>query len=82
LASDWYHERLVAKQRHDASLCERHLAYLLAFQSDPSHARAADRLAIADRIAQVRAELDEVRSPRYLESLQGMLGLDPSMLDL
>jgi len=47
-----------------------------------SPAPPADRLAIADRIAQVRAELDEVRSPRYLESLQGMLGLDPSMLDL
>jgi hypothetical protein len=59
LASNWYHERLVEKQRRDIALWSRHAEYVKA---DPGRSRIAKR------------ELARVESPAYLESLVGTLG--------
>ena len=79
LASDWYHQRLEAKQRHDIQLQRRHIAYLEAFLRDPARSHAAARLGIDRRLSAARQALDAASSPQYLADLVGMLGLDPAL---
>lgn len=79
LASDWYRQRLEAKQAHDVQLYQRHLAYLQAFLTDPARRHAADRLGIHQRIATAQQARDHAAAPEYLDDLTGMLGLDPAL---
>ena len=62
LASDWYKERLRAKQERDVALWNRHIA---ALQS-PCAA-----------LAEARAQLARVSSVAYLAELMGTIGADP-----
>lgn len=78
LASDWYRERLQAKQVVDVRLWERHVAYLEAYAARPSHQDLVARFDISGRLERARTRLDEVRSAAYLQSLRGTLGADPS----
>jgi hypothetical protein len=77
LTSDWYAARLAAKQKVDRKLWRRHIDYLERFLKLTSHTDEANRLGIADRLAQARKTLEQVDSPKYLESLQGTLGAEP-----
>src|SRR6185312_8669205 len=77
LASDWYAERLAAKQKIDRQLWRRHIEYLDKFLKLPSHTDEADRLDILGRLTQARKTFDHVNSPAYLESLRGTLGAEP-----
>ena len=79
LASDWYRERLRAKQGIDARLGERHEKYLERFLRNPSYADVAGRLRIAERLEEVRAKLVEVHAADYLECLTGMIGAEPAV---
>lgn len=62
LASDWYKDRLHAKQERDVALWNRHIA---ALQS-PCAA-----------LAEARAQLARVSSVAYLAELMGTIGADP-----
>jgi len=64
LASDWYQERLEAKQRHDIALWTR-------------HAKALEKSGWQDRLAAARAQLSRVSSNAYLAELSGTIGADP-----
>jgi hypothetical protein len=64
LASEWYRERLLTKQRRDIALWRRHLETL-------------ERSVFRERLPAARAELARVTSPDYLASLVGTLGADP-----
>lgn len=77
LASDWYAARLRAKQAVDRKLWRRHVDYLEKFSKRASHADEVARLAIPDRLARARRELERVESPVYLDALQGTLGAEP-----
>ncbi len=66
LASDWYRERLRAKQSHDVALWKR-------------HQKALERAGCADRLPAVRAHLNRVTSAAYLAELSGTIGADPSV---
>lgn len=79
LASDWYRDRLAAKQEHDVELWRRHVAYLRRFLDSPHRQSAAERLRIAERLAAAEAQASRVGSPEYLAELHGMLGLDPAL---
>ncbi len=78
LASDWYRERLAAKQRVDERLWRRHVATLDAWLT----ANAAGN-GLAAQIRQRRdfaaGELDRVTAPAYLDALRGTLGAEPSL---
>ena len=73
LASDWYKERLRAKQARDTALWSRHIAALEAFVSGPG-SRQFD---VRDRLAEARAQITRVRSVAYLAELVGTIGADP-----
>jgi hypothetical protein len=77
LASDWYAERLVAKQQVDRRLWRRHTEYLDKFLKRASHADEAARLGITDRLQQARKQLETVEAADYVEKLRGTLGAEP-----
>ena len=79
LASDWYRARLAAKQRIDARLWERHVAYLENFLRNTSYAAVAERMGVAQRLDDARAKLAEVNSAGYVERLVGMTGAEPAV---
>jgi hypothetical protein len=77
LGSDWYAERLQAKQAVDARLWQRHVGYLTKFITKPHYADESARLRIEDRLHKARAELKRASAPTYLDQLRGTLGASP-----
>ena len=77
LESDWYLERLEIKQARDITLWRHHVANLEDFLNLESHADAAERLNIPDRLQKARQKLSATLAPEYLESLVGTIGADP-----
>jgi hypothetical protein len=77
LASDWYRERLVIKQKRDVALWQRHVRSLTSFLARAGHRDEAERLGIAGRLAHARAELERVSAASYPDSLVGTIGADP-----
>jgi hypothetical protein len=77
LASDWYEERLRAKQAVDAKLWQRHVNYVTRFITRPHYAEEAARLHIEDRLHKARAELKRASAPAYLDELRGTLRANP-----
>ncbi len=73
LASDWYQERLQAKQERDVRLWSRHIAALEAFVSKPGPLQ----LDVQGRLAEARAQMARVSSVAYLAELVGTIGADP-----
>jgi phosphoenolpyruvate carboxykinase (diphosphate) len=79
LASDWYGERLKAKQGIDTELWQRHAAYLEKFLTRANYAEEAERLGIRERLKQARARLTAAKSPSYVEELHGTIGVEPKL---
>lgn len=77
LNSDWYKERLVAKQNSDIERCAQSVAYIEDIISRKNFASTSVRLDLPARLAKAKAELEKVSSPEYLNELKGTLGLDP-----
>jgi hypothetical protein len=77
LQSDWYRERLHAKQRIDIRLWERHVRDLETFLNRHTHDVEASRLHLEDRLDDARMKLNQVRSAEYLSHLQGTIGAQP-----
>ncbi len=73
LASDWYQERLRAKQERDMALWSRHIAALEAFVAGPGSAQ----FDVRSLIAEARAQMARVGSVAYLAELVGTIGADP-----
>lgn len=78
-ASDWYAERLRAKQEGDRRLWTGHVEYLRRFLADPQNEACAGRMQLAVRLRDSEAELQRVSAKEYLDSLRGTLGLDPAV---
>jgi hypothetical protein len=79
LASDWYHERLVTKQKRDLKLWERHRDYLTRYLKERPNADPAVKAAITERQQVVAKELERVSQPSYLKELHGTLGAEPRL---
>ncbi len=77
MGSDWYAERLSAKQRHDIQLWRKHISYLENFLKKKNYAEEAARLGIPAKLELGRKTWHEVKSPAYLEGLKGSIGLQP-----
>jgi hypothetical protein len=73
VASDWYKERLRAKQERDMALWSRHVAALEAFVSGPG----SGQLDVRSRLTEARAQMARVSSAAYLAELVGTIGADP-----
>ena len=77
LASDWYQERLEEKQKRDARLWQRHVAYLENYANRPTHQDLVERFDIRSRLERAKARLAQVQDREYLAGLSGTLGADP-----
>jgi hypothetical protein len=79
LASDWYRDRLRAKQVVDTQLWQRHCQQLEKFVSRPNYASETERLGLRERLALARATLERVKSSAYPDSLVGTIGAEPAI---
>jgi hypothetical protein len=77
LKSDWYRARLVRQQEKDKDLWSRHRDYLKEFMGGEGNRPAANRLGLTRRLAVADKNLKAASRSAYLESLTGMLGVDP-----
>ena len=78
-SSDWYLERLDAKQKVDISLWERHDKYLESFLSRDINAGMGDRIDEDALRRRIERRLQTFRSDDYRKKLDGCLGVDPSL---
>ncbi|HEX3720678.1 MAG TPA: hypothetical protein VH595_22230 [Verrucomicrobiae bacterium] len=77
MASGWYAERLAAKQKHDVQLWRKHADYLGNFLKKKNYADEAQRLGIQEKLDAAWETYHKVKSPEYLTSLDGTIGLQP-----
>ncbi len=80
MKSQWYQERLEAKQKVDFKLWSRHVTYLENYCKQTSHASVITRLGLADRLREATEKRDLSARPEYIEQLHGTLGTDPSLV--
>ena len=73
LASDWYRERLRAKQARDVALWSRHIAALEAFVAGPG----SPQFDVRERLQEARAQMERVSAMAYRAELVGTIGADP-----
>ncbi len=78
--SDWYRKRLLAKQRVDTALWQRHVDALQRFIANSNEVDEVYLLTIEDRLMDARAHFRRVSSDTYLEELQGTLGAEPALI--
>jgi hypothetical protein len=78
--SRWYRRRLEARQRADVALWRRHVVSLEECRASRPQVWAENPSEFERRLDLARAEFERVRSPAHVESLDGALGLDPSLL--
>ncbi len=77
LASDWYRDRLLAKQEVDIALWARHIealeSFLAADEPDPE-------LDLPVRLGIARERWKRANEDSYLDELSGTIGTDPAVL--
>lgn len=76
LASPWYRERLVYKQKKDITLWENHVSYIESFLVDPINAPLIEELSLKEKLCQAKKKLEELKTETYLQSLVGTIGAD------
>ena len=79
LASDWYAQRLDAKQAADIARAERGVAAIEDFVGKEDNAEAVQRLGLDASLAATRRLVEVYRSSGYRESLVGSLGRQPGI---
>ncbi len=77
MASDWYNERLRARQAIEIALWTRHVASLKTYLSSGMPPAQSNGKAL---LASATQQLAEVQTESYLRGLRGTLGADPSVL--
>jgi hypothetical protein len=77
LESEWYADRLRAKQRIDIGLWQRHQTAVESFLRKGIPAPEID---LEARLSAVRNSLARIREESYLAELEGTIGADPSLL--
>jgi hypothetical protein len=80
MESDWYAERLRARQTVATRQWQNHLGYLEKFLTKPNYASEAARLGIPARLEAGRREYARVSCAHYLEELRGTLGAEPAIV--
>jgi hypothetical protein len=74
--SQWYKERLVRKQNHDAQLHKQYIKYLEDFIANPINKQLLDEYRVNEKLTQAKTMLDQIQSDEYLALLEGSIGLD------
>lgn len=76
LNSDWYLQRLRNKQQVDSRLMKQKIGHLKAFIQNPINKGVIDSHGYSARLQKAEAELHDLESPDYLDSLLGMIGAE------
>jgi hypothetical protein len=76
LDSDWYKQRLQARQQRDVLLWSQHVEYLQEFTSNPHNADVIARMNLTDRQQVANEQFEKANSETYLQSLIGTIGTD------
>ena len=74
LGSDWYAARLAAKQAEDVRQARGGIMTIDTFLRFPENTEASERLGLAERLQEAKAELKRLQSAAYLKGLKGTLG--------
>ena len=77
LASDWYAQRLAAKQAAASARAAAGLAAIEKFVSTPGNDEPAARLGMTSRVEAARAEVQRLGGPEFREQLLGTTGSTP-----
>jgi phosphoenolpyruvate carboxykinase (diphosphate) len=77
MTSDWYAERLRAKQQRDIALWLRHARALEQFSAAQQNFSAGDGIDLEARANLAREQLRRVSAVEYLDELTGTIGADP-----
>jgi hypothetical protein len=77
LASDWYAQRLDAKQAAAAARAGAGLAAIEKFVSTPGNEGPTERLDMPARVEAARAEAARLAGPQFREQLVGTAGSTP-----
>ncbi|MGV3773083.1 MAG: hypothetical protein ACO1QB_09300 [Verrucomicrobiales bacterium] len=80
MSSDWYQARLLAKQKVDTALWQKHVDYLHSIMTSSNQADEEYQITVEDRLAEANAMLRRVQSPGHLDSLHGTLGAEPALV--
>lgn len=83
LSSDWYRERLRAKQRTDVARWARHVEKLRSWVAGPlgpGDLEVSERLGLEGRLSTADAELSRAQDAGYVDSLVGTIGTDPTLV--
>jgi hypothetical protein len=78
--SEWYKDRLKAKQTRDIQLWNRNVSALENFASKKHYEEEIIRLNIREKLAAARQKLESFERDEYLAGLKGYLGSDPYLL--
>lgn len=79
LASSWYRERLLAKQRQEVTRRRRSLEALQEFMRKPDAQADVERLKIRGRLAKAEQALQAAMKSDFVESLVGTIGAEPTL---
>jgi hypothetical protein len=79
LGSDWYKKRLATKQAKDIAMWKRNVTAIDEFLKREVYKDEAERLSIPARRAYATEQLAKAQSEKYVQSLVGTLGIDPSV---
>ncbi|MEL7451259.1 MAG: hypothetical protein AAFN78_18750, partial [Pseudomonadota bacterium] len=79
MSSDWYQQRLDAKQQADVRLWQRHRQYLEAFLERSINEGMSERIDERGLQRRIDRRLETFQSDDYRERLNGCLGLDPGV---
>jgi hypothetical protein len=80
LASDWYRDRLSARQHVDQQLWKRHIEYLENYLRKSQAHDDELMVAIEDRLREAYQKFKRVSSPEYLKELDGTIGAEPAII--
>ena len=75
IKSDWYAERLIAKQQLDLGAAQKSIAYLNSKLQNLSDGKSPAEL--SQKIAETNAKLKSIKTLNSLKSLGGTIGVDP-----
>ena len=77
LASDWYAQRLDAKQAAASARADAGLAAIEKFVSTPGNEEPTARLDMPARVEAARVEAQRLAGPQFREQLVGTAGSTP-----
>lgn len=77
LSSDWYHERLLLKQKNDIIHWQKSIRYISDFISQKINLEISSDLELNEKLEFARKELENTKSDNYLKKLYGTIGSDP-----